>query len=112
MPVTSGDRRPRVRLLLNKVYRLVLAAMFSGMMFCRFLCVMHGVGMMSTSDVGMMCGCFMLAFFMMFGGLSMVARCVLVVLGRFLVVLCTFVSGHVPVLLIEIFDFAECTPAL
>jgi len=73
--------------------------MLRGMMLCGFLGVMHGVDVMSASDVSMMCGLFMRAVFMMLGCFNVVARGMLVVLGCFLMVFCTFVFGHVPDLL-------------
>ena len=85
------------KLLHSNVYRPLLVAMFGSMMFCRFLCMMRCLDMVSTSNVSMMCGLFMRAFFMMFGRFNMVARGMLVVLGCFLMVFCTFVSSHVPV---------------
>lgn len=71
--------------------------MFRGMVLCRFLCMMHCLDMMSTSDVSMVSGLFMRTFFMMFGCFNVVARGMLVVLGCFLMVFCTFVSSHVQV---------------
>ena len=69
--------------------------MFGCMLFRSFLGVMDGLEMMSTGNVSMMSGLFMRAFFMMFGRFNVVARGLLVVFGCFLVVFCTFVSGHV-----------------
>ncbi len=73
--------------------------MFGGMLLCRFLCVMHGLDMMSSGDVSMMRGLFMCACFVMFCRFNVVACGTLVVLGCFLVVFRTFVSSHVPSLL-------------
>ncbi len=87
--------------------------MLGGMMLCGFLGMMRGVDMMPASNVSMMCGLFMRAFFMMFGRFNVVARGMLVVLGCFLVVFCTFVSGHVPDLLIErVLGFPDYISAL
>lgn len=76
--------------------------MFGGMEFCRFFCVIDGLEMMSTRNVSVMSGFFMRAWFMMLGRFKVVASGVLVVLGCFLVVFCTFVFSHIPALLSKV----------
>jgi hypothetical protein len=73
--------------------------MLRHMVFCRFLCVVDSVEMMSVSQVSVM-GCLLMrSGLVMLGRFKMMACGMLMVLGRLLVVLCTFVFSHVLLLL-------------
>jgi hypothetical protein len=68
---------------------------FGCVLFRSLFGVMDGLEMMSTSDVSVVSGFFVSAFFMMLGRLNVVARGMLVVLGCLLVVFCSFMSSHI-----------------
>ena len=86
-------------------YRLLLIAMLSRMVFCRFVCVVGSVEMVSVRNVSVMSCLFMRARLVMLGRFKMMACGLLVVLGCLLVVLCTLVSSH---LLSSPFAIALC----
>jgi hypothetical protein len=69
--------------------------MLRRMVFCRFLCVVGGLEMVSVSNMSVMSCLFMRARLMMLGRFTMMACGMLMVLGCLLVVLCTLVSSHV-----------------
>src|ERR1039458_5700702 len=75
-------------------YRLLLIAMLGRMVFCRFLCVVDSVEMVSLSNVSVMSCLFVRARLMMLGRFKMMACGMLMVLSCLLVVLCTLVSSH------------------
>ena len=66
---------------------LLLAVMF-GMTFCRFLCVIGGMHMVSMRNVGMVRGFLVSAGFVVLCRFLMMTSGVLVVLGGFLVMVC------------------------
>jgi len=68
--------------------------MLRRMVFCRFLCVLGSMKMVSVSDMSVMSCLFMRARLVMLGGFKMVPCGMLMVLGCLLVVLCTLVSSH------------------
>jgi hypothetical protein len=76
--------------------------MLSRMVFCRFLCVVGSLEMVSVRNVSVMSCLFMRAHLVMLGRFKMMACGVLVVLGCLLVVLCTLVSSHL------LSSFCEC----
>jgi hypothetical protein len=68
--------------------------MLGRMVFCRFLCVVDSVEMVSLSNVSVMSCLFVRARLMMLGRFKMMACGMLMVLSCLLVVLCTLVSSH------------------
>ena len=68
--------------------------MLRRMVFCRFLCVVGSLEMVSVSNVSVMPRLFMRARLMMLGRFKMMACGMFMVLGCLLVVLCTLVSSH------------------
>jgi hypothetical protein len=61
--------------------------MMLGVVLCRLLGMMGGMQPMRMRHVGVMTGLLMIAAFIMLGGLTMMVRGVLVMLGRILVML-------------------------
>ena len=76
-------------------------AVLFGMHLGGFPGVMGGMQPMSVSDVRVVCSRLVVSFFVVVGGLAVVGRRVLVVFGRFAVVLGDFVSIHVKILLLN-----------
>jgi hypothetical protein len=68
--------------------------MLRRIVFCRFLCVVCSVEMVSVSNVSVMSCLLMRACLMMLGRFKMMTCGMLMVLGCLFVVLCTFVSSH------------------
>jgi hypothetical protein len=68
--------------------------MLRRIVFCRLLCVVGSLEMVSVSQVSVMCCLFMRARLMLLGRFKMMACGLLMVLGCLLVVLCTLMSSH------------------
>ena len=71
-----------------------LLTVLSRVMFCRLLRMVSGMEVVTMGNVRVMTALLMGARVVVFRGLAMMPRRVLVVFRRFFVVLCTFMVGH------------------
>ncbi len=74
----------------TSIENTLLGAVLLGMMFGRFLRVMRGMGMMSLSYLGVVRCLFMVTGFVMLGSFAVVIGRVLMMIGGFGMVMCSF----------------------